>query len=1845
MNHCYRVIFNALTGAWVAVAETTKARGKSSRPVRVLAPLLALSLNAYAVAPLPGQLPTGGQVVAGQATIGQAGTVMSINQTSNRAAIEFQTFNVGAQARVNVSQPTAASVMLMRVLDSQASQIYGTLSANGQVFLSNPNGVYFSPSATVDVGALVATSHGISNADFMAGRNVFSRNGASGSVVNDGTLTAAPGGYIALLAPEVQNNGVVKAQAGTVALAAGEVITLQFDGANTSLIVTPSQIASLVENRQAVLAPGGQIILSAQAANRLQGGVVKNTGSLEATGLSSDGGVIILMASDSISNTGSIKADGAPGSAGKGGTITLIADLANPASTTQVGGTLSARGGDLGGDGGFVETSAAHVQIVPGALVDTRAPKGKTGTWLLDPVDYTIAASGGDEMGAAVSASLLTTNRSITAGVNLNVNDAVSWSANLLTLTATAGDINISALMSATGTSTLALNPSGGVNVGFDGAGNFGGRVDFGGRSGTGLLTINGVGGTVIGSLAYLQSMNGDLAGRYALGGSFSVAGFTQSVGSVATPFTGVLNGLGNTLSDFSVSAAGSGAGMFAATSNTAVIRNLGLTNVSVTGGNNVGALVGSNGGQIFNSYTTGTVSGSGSWVGGLVGSNQGQITNSYSRAAVSGGDVVGGLVGSNWSSGTISYSHAHGDVVSPGGLGGLIGSNSGQIQYSFAWGNVTGSAGGSSGDIGGLVGFNASSGVIDSCYAMGNVVSNNTTAYNFVGGLVGYNNGTLSSTYAAGGVTGAGSCGAGNTNNSAAGGLVGYNDTGSISNSYATGRVTGSGNDQYSFVGGLLGYNFGGSVSTSYAIGSVSETGTHSGLAYLGKLAGYKGAAGTFTNTFWIGDTPTTGVGSGVVAGATQLTATAAKQKSNFTGFSFTATPGGAGWVMVDGNGTLNNALGAAGGALPMLAMEYSTGIKTVHQLQLMVMAPGASYTLHRDLNASASGNGADVWGNAGFIPVGSSAMQFYGTFDGQGHVIDQLSINASATPYAGLFGWTSGATISNVGLTNASVTGTERVGVLAGYLNGGSIANSYATGTVLARGSNSNYGIAGGLVGYLQYAAISNSHASVAVTADVTTSLWSSAGGLAGGLVGVADNASSPISNSYATGAVAALGGTGNALGSHAGGLIGRDINTSIDSSYATGSVTNTGVNANSGGLVGEFNMAVTGHINDSYATGAVNGVTWVGGLVGVLYSNGTVTLARDYATGSVTGTTVNVLAGGLIGYVNNTNSFSLAQSYATGAVSSSVSGASLGGLIGLNYEGNASSVISNSFASGSVTGTGGGYVGGLIGWNRTNNSGGSLLSVTYASGSVSGIGGSVGGLVGSNMGTVNKSFFDTTTTGQSVGIGSGSGSARGMATADMQAAANFTSATAANGNVNPLWDFTTPIWRFVSGANGGYACLAGTPSCVAPLPPALISSGGGGALVGPVSGGSGGGASQSGNAGPVAPLPPVLPVPNVALPAQAPSLVAPALVQTPPAAQQVLDPVTPTPAPPAADSTATTATANTPVTDTATTTTTTSGADATIAETKQVAQAQKALAVASSPKFVAFRAAETARHEAATALYRPALDILRQKPDAADVPSCSRTAADACIPAPKAASAGTGIRHKVAVLFGNNAYKGNIPALATPAGDVRAVGEVLKKRMGYEVRVIENAGKRDIILALKQLAESAGPEDSLVVMYAGHGYEMEESKQGFWLPVDADAKDPKSWVSNNDITRLLNANPAKQILLVSDSCFSGTLTQEQKVETRGVSSQEILGRRSVVALSSGGEEPVSDEGLNGHSIFAYHLLQTLGSVKERTTASEIHRSVKEEVEKDFPQEPQLGGVLSAGHTRGGDYLFRMN
>jgi len=693
MNHAYRLVCNAQGRPCVPAPESARGRGKAGgRSLKPLAVVLAAGFVASGAwaAPAADALPTGGQVVAGQAGISQSGNTLTVSQGSDKAIIDWQRFDIGSSAAVQFLQPSSSSVALNRVLSGDASQIYGSLTANGQVYLINPAGVVFGSGSKVDVGALVASTLDITNEDFLAGRLVFSRDGATGSVLNQGEITAAEGGLVALLAPTVKNEGIVSARLGNVVFAAGDKVTLAA-GADGLLQVAlePATVQTLIENKQLIVADGGQVLMTSKAADALSAGIVANSGTIQARTLQEQEGRILLLADMS---HGEVRHSG-------------LLDASAPDS----------------GDGGFIETSAATVTLEAGRKVTTLAANGQTGTWLIDPNDYTIAASGGNITGAQLSADLALTSVSIstatqgTAGGNgdIFVNDTVSWNAaTTLTLNAER-NIEINAPI------TVA-HAGGGLALNYGGSDySLGAPVSFTAGSG-GSFSVNGQAYTLIHSMAGLTAINSmDLSGRYALAINLDASGTTYGqalIGHMDTFFNGTFTGLGHTISNLTVdggtsSAGGSSShyvGLFGYTLRNSLIRDLGLVDVSIHGYQAVGGLVGVNYGTLKGVFVTGEVWAEDGGVGGLVGWNVGRIENAYAGTEVAGDYDVGGLVG--WNSND-PYSGQQGYILnaysvstardSSGSFGGLVGTNwlnaASSVVNSYYYGSA-GSYGGTGG-------------------------------------------------------------------------------------------------------------------------------------------------------------------------------------------------------------------------------------------------------------------------------------------------------------------------------------------------------------------------------------------------------------------------------------------------------------------------------------------------------------------------------------------------------------------------------------------------------------------------------------------------------------------------------------------------------------------------------------------------------------------------------------------------------------------------------------------------------------------------------------------------------------------------------------------------------------------------------------------------------------------------------------------------------------------------------------------------------------------------------------------------------------------------------------------
>ena len=1500
-------------GRWLRGAIDVSARDhRSTGPLLrarrqgvTLKAILLASTALIGVAPAMAQtLPTGGSVAAGRVSIAtpSAGQ-MTINQSTSSAIVNWQGFSVGAGSSVTIVQPSASSALLNRVNGNTPSTIAGSITANGQVYLVNPNGITITGSGTVNATGFVASTLGISDDDFTAGRLTFAGKGASAAVVNQGTITIGRGGYAALIGGSVDNAGTISVPLGRVGLGSGEQATLDLSGDGFLQVAVPTKAdgkGALVSHSGRISADGGRVEIRAAAAREAVRQAVNLSGVVEARTVSGRSGEIVLGGSDGQVNVSgrldvsatspaeapppppvkaaptrtaatpasragavtitaraidlkaaTIDASGLQGggtvkiggdvqgtgtlqraevtrvdaattiradaiAAGDGGRVIIWSD-----ADTRFEGTISARGGAGGGNGGFAEVSGkAHLTYA--GVADLSAAHGQFGTLLLDPYNVTISngansnqsgflATGNDSVINVTtlqnalrlaSVTVITGAQGSQAG-NITVADAITWaSGSTLTLQA-AGAITLNAGITATSGglalsagSTIATGAGGTVDVGAFTllSGNWTqvsatlpsfNATDFRLAGGTFLRALSGDGSSgapyAITDVYGLQGMDGYRSGSFVLANDIDATGTARwnwdgtryqgfmPIGGIASPFRGRFDGSGNTIAGLTINRPSQDyVGLFGVISS-AVITDVGLVGGSIAGGTRTGALAGTarDAASISRVYATGTVSGI-DYTGGLLGalSINSILAQAHFTGAVSGSVIVGGLAGL------------------------------------FSAGSV-------------------------------------------------------------------------------------------ISQAYVTGTVSG-----ITRVGGLVGNILdGASISQAYASGRVSATVRSGGVA--GYYDSTEPRPGTASAVYW--DTQTTGqanaVGEliGVAPPAIGLTTAQARTMASYAGFDFANT-----WFQTADLRPIGRweAARAVNGVIP---------VSTLNQLQLMAANPGASYALDRDIDARASSgsNTAGIYSSSGFVPVGSIVTAFSGALNGMDHVIDGLTINRPGMNAVGLFGAVGygGANVSNIGLTNVMVVGASGVGGLAG-VNNGVLNRTYVTGTVT--GTNSVGGLVGMNTGVVVY-----SYADAAVRGTQETggligsnngamqytyaigSVNGSGGASTGGLVGRNATGSGVVDHSYASGAVTGTTATGGLVGTNEATVINSfwDIGTTGQSTSAGGTGLTTAqarqssnyagwnfqsvwfqadglrpigrwemaapvngvttisnlhqlqliggqlsgsyvldrnidatptAGANPSGIWGASGFSPIGNPNDvgfsgtfdgqghviagltinrptadfvglfgytsdatirrvGLAGGQVTGHDGVGALVGRAYGS---TISDTFASTAISG---NTRVGGLLGENNGTwGGGDVTRSFATGAVTGT--GQTVGGFVGWN----SNATITQAYATGAVTATGGTVIGGFAGWNAgtirqayatgaaaggTTVGGfvglnGGALDQVYSTGAVTGTGG-LGGLVGARQpsGTATAAYWNTETSGRSTSQGG-----TGRTSAAMQTQAGF-------------------------------------------------------------------------------------------------------------------------------------------------------------------------------------------------------------------------------------------------------------------------------------------------------------------------------------------------------------------------------------------------------------------------------------------------------------------------------------
>ncbi len=224
--------------------------------------------------------------------------------------------------------------------------------------------------------------------------------------------------------------------------------------------------------------------------------------------------------------------------------------------------------------------------------------------------------------------------------------------------------------------------------------------------------------------------------------------------------------------------------------------------------------------------------------------------------------------------------------------------------------------------------------------------------------------------------------------------------------------------------------------------------------------------------------------------------------------------------------------------------------------------------------------------------------------------------------------------------------------------------------------------------------------------------------------------------------------------------------------------------------------------------------------------------------------------------------------------------------------------------------------------------------------------------------------------------------------------------------------------------------------------------------------------------------------------------------------------------------------------------------------------------------------------------------------------------------------------------ALVIGNENYA-KIEPLRTARADAEAVATLLRNRYGYAVELLLDADRATIVSTLARYRAELTPSDNLLIYYAGHGVFDPEEDHGYWLPVDAERNDPSAWVANASVTRQLKAMEAKHVLVVADSCYSGTLMRGlARVGRDPGHLDRLVSRRSRTALTSGGDEPVAD-GSGPHSAFAAAFLRELEQNEVVLEAAELFQRVRRAVELESAQRPRYAPIVSAGHEDG-EFLF---
>lgn len=1277
-------------------------------------------------------------VASGNVSISQTSSTTTVQQQSSSAIIQWNTFNIGPQQTTHFQQP-ANGITLNRINPSNGvSQILGTLNATGKIILVNQAGIFFGPSAHVDVGGIIASTSDISNENFNAGKYIFDHASeySGASIINEGLIKIASFGLVALVGSHVRNDGIIEAKLGNIVLASGSKFTVSFDGSGliNFVIDAPADSHAKVTNTGKLIANGGTILVTAQAAQNTLDDVINMKGIAIAHSVSSHGGVINidggssgivrisgkLIASSKKQSGGNIQVSGdkihlaasavlnADGALG-GGTIKLSSNSMTDvragailsANATQYGngghisvlsgsdtefhGALLAQGGLFGGNGGFAETSG-YLLNVSGATVNLASTSGAVGNWLLDPADLTICAS------CTTTASFSSNTYSAgSTNSNLLVTDLINAlnSANVVVQTSSSGtggngDIFVNTAIAWSSGNTLTLTAYRNITLAAaitnTGGGNLVLRTD---NSGTGIgtvtggssnnnVTLSGGSGTV--SIYYNPTTFGTQNTLYTGGTTPIQYMLIQSLGTATDAAT--VNSLGALSNNSSLWVAGE---------NYALANNI---NASATGG---GAWNGTSGfSPIGSTSFAGLFDGQGFTISNLT------INRSATNTVA--------LFGSTASTAIIQNLNLTSEAVTGSStVGGLVANNAGKIINSSA--AVTLSSAG--GTVGGLVG--TSSGSINNSSSSGTITVSSSSKTNF-GGLVGINSGSVSNSFSTATINVNGN------SNSDIGGFIGQNaSAATLSNDYSTGSIAFNNTSGNSTVGGFIGLN---SMTTALS-GSGNNVGPCTGsICSTGSITAATGSA------------PGT-VGGFIGSNSAPISNIVVNSSVSVIGSSFV------GGLIGNNSGSVSN----------------STAAATVTLLN------------------GGSNVGGFIGNNSGVISNSSSS----------GNVTNTTNAGSGSSGQTGGFIGDNVGNISNSFSTGTvSITGNHgnfsNIGGFIGRQDGGTLTNAYSSGNIIFNNTATNNGIAGvgGFIGSYNTSVLLNGGGasygpcpgSICAIGNMIIEPGSGVASAVGGFIGGTGSSTATVIENV-TNIYTSVSGFNNV-----GGFVGTSFASILNSTSTTNVIENNGVNALAndtfrfGGFMGVY-RATTGPLTNDSSSGTVTindtNVSQIGGFMG--QSGGTGAMSNLSTTSNII---FNVAAssdtdvGGFVGINLNTGIITASNVVNNNSIVFPSNAASLPTNIG-GFAGENDGKIQNVSSTTGMSVSGGNNVGGFVGLNTgtlinnsTNNSptgtndvgalvgnasSASSISSSSSSGNATGFQ-NVSNLIGLNSGTITSS-----------------------------------------------------------------------------------------------------------------------------------------------------------------------------------------------------------------------------------------------------------------------------------------------------------------------------------------------------------------------------------------------------------------------------------------------------------------------------------------------------------------------